>query len=203
MKTKIYVGLKADGSGREVFRSPSTPTQESHPYSAVIGPFRTKRGSEFMAKYGAGNPHCQTVQDAEKLAANYVPSVSEQTVYVASAWWHDCDAFVTVCGNSPKHVEKAIMRAMRDAAIDAYNSSEPEDKRKVRDYQDDIGWSGVNAFQFDAIISEHTIECYEECYEPGFSGGQETVTHDSDMDYFAYESLRRGDKDAIVYLPTC
>jgi hypothetical protein len=86
-----------------------------------------------MAKFGAGNPHCQSVADAERLAAGYVPTVSEQTIYVASAWWHDCDTFVTVCGNSPKRVEKAITRAMRDAATDVYNESEPEDKRKVRD----------------------------------------------------------------------
>jgi hypothetical protein len=151
-----------------------------------------------MAKFGANNPHCQTVGDAERLASEYVPTVSEQTVYVASAWWHDCDAFATICGNSPKRVEKAIMRAMRDAAIDAYNQSEPDDKRKVRDYLDDIGWSGVNAFQFDAIISDHTIDRYE----PGFSGGQQTIAHDSGMDYFDYEALRRGDKDAIVHLPT-
>lgn len=202
---KIYVGIRSDKSStgtpntRVVFRNVLEPTPETHPqYSAVIGPFRTVRGARFMAQFGANNPHCQTVADAERIAKDYIPSVSEQTVYVASAWWHDCDAFVTVCGNSPKHVEKAIMRAMREAAIDAYNQSEPEDKKKVRDYLDEIGWSGVNAFQFDAIISEHTIERYE----PGFSGGQEIITHDSDMDYFDYESLRRGDKDAIVYLPT-
>jgi len=199
MRARPYVGIGPDGK-RKVFRAASKPEAETHGsiYSAVIGPFRTVRGAEFMAKHGAGNPHCQTVADAERIAADYVPSVSEQTVYVASAWWHDCDAFVTVCGNSPKHVEKAIYRAMRDAAIDAHNQSEPEDKRNIRDYLDDIGWSGVNPFQFDAIISEHTIEHYE----PGFSGDAETVVHDSDMDYFDYESLRRGDRDTIVYLPT-
>lgn len=203
MKSKNYVGIRSDKSStgtpgtRVVFRNVLEPTPETHPqYSAVIGPFPTVRGAEFMARYGANNPHCQTVADAEKLAKDYVPTVSEQTVYVASAWWHDCDAFVTICGNSPQRVGKAIMRAMREAAIDAYNQSEPEDKRKVRDYLDDIGWSGVNAFQFDAIISARTIEHYE----PGFSGDQQTVTHDSDLDYFDYEALRRGDKDAIVYL---
>jgi hypothetical protein len=199
VKTRPYVGIGPDWK-RKVFRSASKPEAETHGsiYSAVIGPFRTVRGAEFMAKFGAGNPHCQTVADAERIAANYVPSVSEQTVYVASAWWHDCDAFVTVCGNSPKHVEKAIYRAMRDAATDAYNDSEPEDKRKVRDYLDDIGWSGVNAWQFDAIIPQHTIDRYE----PGFSGGEQHVTHDSEMDYFDYEALRRGDRDVVVYLPT-
>jgi hypothetical protein len=144
-----------------------------------------------------GTSHKVGSINAEVFHVEACWSVSEQTVYVASAWWHDCDPFVSICGNSPKHVEKAIMRAMRDAATDAYNESEPEDKRKVRDYLDNIGWSGVNAFQFDAIIPQHTIDRYE----PGFSGGQETVTHDSEMDYFDYEALRRGDKDAIVYLP--
>lgn len=38
---------------------------------AVIGPFRTVRGAEFMRQYGEGNPHCQTVGDAERLAKQY------------------------------------------------------------------------------------------------------------------------------------
>lgn len=204
MRTRAYVGLRADGKGREVFRSASVPKAEPHPdthlgpiYSAVIGPFRTRRGAEFMAKFGAGNPHCQSVADAERLASEYIPTVSEQTVYVASAWWHECDAFVTVCGNSPKQVEKAIMRAMRDAATDAYNQSEPDDKRKVR-YVDDIGWSGVNAFQFDAIVPDGVIAQYEEAYAHDAA----TVAHHPDMDYSDYECLRRGDKDIVVYLPT-
>ena len=199
MKTRSYVGIGPDGN-RKVFRSASKPEAETHGsiYSAVIGPFRTVRGAEFMVKFGAGNPHCQTVADAERLASEYGPTVSEQTVYVASAWWHDCDPFVTICGNSPKRVEKAIMRAMRDAATDAYNQSEQEDKRRVRDYLDDIGWSGVNAFQFDAIIPDRIIAQYEDAYTRDTA----TVTHHPDMDYSDYECLRRGDKDAIVYLST-
>lgn len=64
----IYVGIK--GSKREVFRSATKPTEESHghQYVAVIGPFRTLQGAKFMATYGEGNPHCQTVAEAEKLA---------------------------------------------------------------------------------------------------------------------------------------
>ena len=55
---------------REVFRSAEIPTWASHGrlYNAVIGPFRTKQGAEFMAKYGQSNPHCQCVADAERLA---------------------------------------------------------------------------------------------------------------------------------------
>lgn len=68
MRTKLWVGLKP--GKRTVFRFHSTPTQKSHGevYNAVIGPFRTVRGAYFMANYGAGNPHCQTVAGAERLA---------------------------------------------------------------------------------------------------------------------------------------
>jgi len=117
----------------------------------------------------------------------------KRTVYVASAWWEDNDPFVTVAGNDPRKVEKAINRAMKDAATDAYNGSEPEDKRKLRDYLNDIGWSGVNTFAFDAVIPHKVIAQYE-------AGENSTVAHHPDMDYTDYELLRDGDKDAIVYL---
>jgi len=66
---RLYVGLFDDGK-REVFRSTATPTAESHgeKYVAVIGPFRTVRGANFMRDHGQGNPHCQCVSDAERLA---------------------------------------------------------------------------------------------------------------------------------------
>jgi hypothetical protein len=77
--TRIYVGVTRDivpdvnGHDclrREVFRSAATPTEASHgpEYICVIGPFLTRRGAEFMARFGAGNPHCQDVRAAEKLA---------------------------------------------------------------------------------------------------------------------------------------
>ena len=68
MRTKIYVGIKTNL--REVFRASRTPTHETHGkrYGAVIGPFRTKRAAEFMAKYGQGNPHLQIVADAERVS---------------------------------------------------------------------------------------------------------------------------------------
>lgn len=37
-------------------------------YDAAIGPFKTYRGAIFMARYGTSNPHCSTVNDAERLA---------------------------------------------------------------------------------------------------------------------------------------
>lgn len=57
----------------EVFRAAIMPTAESHGkvYSAVVGPFKTKGGAEYMAKYGRNNPHCRTVSEAEKCATYY------------------------------------------------------------------------------------------------------------------------------------
>ena len=71
---KIYVGLSRITGGRVVFRSEVEPSESTHGYfyDAVIGPFRTASGATFMARYGAGNPHCQTVLDAERLA--HMPS---------------------------------------------------------------------------------------------------------------------------------
>jgi hypothetical protein len=68
-RRKFYVGVKSTLS-REVFSSLPVPTEETilGRYLYAIGPFRTKRGAEFMAKHGANNPHCVTVQQAEKLA---------------------------------------------------------------------------------------------------------------------------------------
>jgi hypothetical protein len=46
------------------------PTSRSHgeTYAAVIGPFRTRAGADFMARHGKGNPHCRNVAEAERLA---------------------------------------------------------------------------------------------------------------------------------------
>jgi len=195
---RYYVGIGPEGK-RKLFRSASEPEVHTHGsiYSAVIGPFRTKRGAEFMRDHGAGDPHCQTVRDAERIAKQIATEnrIEDQTVYVASAWWRENDAFVTVVGNSARLVEKTIFKAMRNAAIDAYNS-DCEDGKRVRDYMDDIAWSGVNAFAFDAIVPERIIRQYEESY----STDADTVTHHPDMDYSDYEMLRDGRKDIVVYL---
>lgn len=79
-RSRFYVGLLPGavtiGSPglREVFSSAATPTAATHPaYAAVIGPFRTKAGAEFMSARGYGNPHCRTVAEAERLAAQVAP----------------------------------------------------------------------------------------------------------------------------------
>jgi len=71
-KGKWYVGINKGTGNYEMLRSEKKPTAKAFPYhSAVIGPFRSKRGAWFMAKYGKGNPHCQTVADAERLGKIY------------------------------------------------------------------------------------------------------------------------------------
>ena len=77
MKTRIYLGLAA-GHKREIFRSPTTPTETSHGhlYAMAIGPFRTVRGATFMRDKGEGNPHCVCVAQAEYLGKKYAKPIS-------------------------------------------------------------------------------------------------------------------------------
>lgn len=85
MRRKNYVGLRSDGK-REIFLSATVPTEQSHGnrFEAVIGPFRTRQGAQFMKDYGANNPHCRTVREAEKLAAKCA-SASAQPL-IARNW---------------------------------------------------------------------------------------------------------------------
>lgn len=66
----IFLGLDKKGGSGEIFHADAIPTFASHGgrYAAVIGPFRTLRGAAFMRDHGQGNPHCQTVADAEKIS---------------------------------------------------------------------------------------------------------------------------------------
>lgn len=68
---RYYIGVSG-GAHRTVFAFNGVPTAASHPqFLACIGPFRTKKAAFFMALYGRSNPHCRTVQDAERLTAHY------------------------------------------------------------------------------------------------------------------------------------
>lgn len=53
-----------------LFRCATIPTKESHGhlYTAVIGPFKSRVGASYFARYGRGNPHIRTADDAERLA---------------------------------------------------------------------------------------------------------------------------------------
>ena len=56
------------------------------------------------------------------------------TVYVASAWWRDCDPSVSVIALSPEVARAQIEDAMREMVKDG----DGED--------DDVAWSGVHAW---------------------------------------------------------
>lgn len=67
---RLWVGINK--GVRTVFRHAGEPSAEACPqFICAIGPFRTRRGADFMAGIvtGAGNPHCRCVADAERLAA--------------------------------------------------------------------------------------------------------------------------------------
>ena len=55
----------------EMFQHDTIPTYLSHgdKYVGCIGPFKTKRGCFYMAKYGLFNPHCWSVEQAEHLSS--------------------------------------------------------------------------------------------------------------------------------------
>lgn len=67
MTSRWYVGHSRNQ--RTVFPYNHIPTPTSHPqFTAVVGPFRTKRGCLWAAQQGWNNPHYQHVNDAEKLS---------------------------------------------------------------------------------------------------------------------------------------
>ncbi len=78
-RARAYVGVRRDLQ-REVFKATRTPTRRRYGrrYAYVVGPFKTVRGAGFMAEYGANNPHCTCVAQAEWLARQQVPSHSRK-----------------------------------------------------------------------------------------------------------------------------
>jgi uncharacterized protein YdcH (DUF465 family) len=86
-KPKLYLGLNAKKNSREIFSHDKTPTHESHghKYNAVIGPFKTRRGAEFMRDYGRNNPHVRNVEDAERIAKIYVTPKAIATAATAAS----------------------------------------------------------------------------------------------------------------------
>jgi len=68
----IYLGKRPQGDWVR-FRSPTTPTRESHGkrFTVVVGPFQSVVGAAFFARYGANNPHIRTAGDAERLARQH------------------------------------------------------------------------------------------------------------------------------------
>lgn len=64
-RIKWYVGI--NGTNRVAFPSRQTPTADTTPYAAVVGPFRTKRAAIWVENNGY-NGWYQDVNNAERLA---------------------------------------------------------------------------------------------------------------------------------------
>jgi len=65
----FYLGRRRQGD-LILFHSAYIPTKETHGqrFVAVIGPFRSKVGASYFARYGRDNPNIRTADDAERLA---------------------------------------------------------------------------------------------------------------------------------------
>jgi hypothetical protein len=65
----FYLGKRA-ADDLVVFRSARIPTKATHGhlYAAVIGPFKSKVGAIYFARYGRHNPRIRTAADVERLA---------------------------------------------------------------------------------------------------------------------------------------
>ena len=65
----FYLG-KIEEDDLILFHSTSIPTKQTHGhlYKAVIGPFVSRVGAGYFARYGKNNPDLRTAADAERLA---------------------------------------------------------------------------------------------------------------------------------------
>ena len=65
----FYLGKRGEDD-LVLFHSTAIPTKQPHGhlYKAVIGPFQSKVGAGYFARYGKSNPNIRTAADAEHLA---------------------------------------------------------------------------------------------------------------------------------------
>jgi hypothetical protein len=65
----FYLGKRGEDD-LILFHSASPPTKQTHGhlYKAVIGPFVSRVGAGYFARYGRNNPQIRTAADAERLA---------------------------------------------------------------------------------------------------------------------------------------
>ena len=65
----FYLGKRPQGD-LILFRSSNIPNKETHGhlFTAVIGPFKSKVGAHYFARYGRDNPHLHTAKEVERLA---------------------------------------------------------------------------------------------------------------------------------------
>ena len=64
-----YLGRRAQGD-LILFHAAQTPTKETHGlrFTSVIGPFKSRVGASYYARYGRDDPRIRTAEDAERLA---------------------------------------------------------------------------------------------------------------------------------------
>lgn len=65
----FYLGKRSEDD-LVLFHSARPPTKQTHGhlYTAVIGPFQSKVGAGYFARYGRDGPQIHTAADAERLA---------------------------------------------------------------------------------------------------------------------------------------
>lgn len=65
----FYLGKRGEDD-LILFHSTAIPNKQTHGhlYKAVIGPFKSKVGASYFARYGRNNPDIRTAGDAERLA---------------------------------------------------------------------------------------------------------------------------------------
>ena len=65
----FYLGKRRQGD-LILFRSSNIPTKETHGhlFKAVIGPFKSKVGAHYFARYGRDNPQLCSADEVERLA---------------------------------------------------------------------------------------------------------------------------------------
>ena len=65
----FYLGKRPQGD-LILFHSSNIPTKETHGhlFTAVIGPFKSKVGAHYFARYGRDNPQLLMAEEVERLA---------------------------------------------------------------------------------------------------------------------------------------
>jgi hypothetical protein len=65
----FYLGKRGEDD-LILFHSTAIPNKQTHGhlYKAVIGPFKSRVGAGYFARYGRNNPDIRTTADAERLA---------------------------------------------------------------------------------------------------------------------------------------
>lgn len=89
-------------------------------------------------------------------------------VYVASAWWRDCDPFVSVVSMNRDRAADLIRETMEDEAQSAADGDLDDESKEFDDYLDDMAWSGVQVFEHTDNIGL-TGDILDELREQGFA----------------------------------